>query len=171
MGKNTVLGLTIFAMALPISIFHITDTGASITYIVGLFYSYFRASAAFGPFTLSVSDSGILEFPDMDGTYSETSFFSQDAWEQVWGTDDGQTMMILWAATLALAALAFIIAIFDPKTGGIFLIFAAISSLAFTILGYTVLDDLFAGGTIYPIPVATLFFLIAGIIALRTEEF
>ena len=166
MGKNTVLGLTIFAMALPISIFHVTDTGGSLTYVVGLFYSYLRLD--FG--ILTIDSSGILEFSDITG---DTSFFSQEAWETIFGTDDGQTMMILWAVTLALAALGLIITTFDPKTGGIFILLAAFSSIAFAIMGYLALDDMWSGFdlTIYPIPVAALFYLIAGIIGLRTAEF
>jgi len=80
-------------------------------------------------------------------------------------------MMILWAATLALVALGFLITFFDPKTGGIFLILAAIAGFAFTLMGYTVLDDNLGAATIYPIPIGALFLLIAGLIGLRTEEF
>ena len=164
MGKSSVLGLTIFAMMLPLSVFYISD-GGTWTWVIGLFYAYFRFSNG-----TSISDFGIMEYPS--DFVSETSFFSQDAWEQVWGTDDGQTMMILWAVTLALVALGFIITTFDPKTGGIFILLASFAGFAFAFMGYTVLDDqLGAGVTIYPIPIGALFLLIAGIMGLKTEEF
>jgi hypothetical protein len=170
MGKNSVLGLTIFAMVLPISVFYVDFNGLDATWVIGLFYAYFRVSAGFGPVTVSADEYGILEYPDVG--YTERSFFSVDAWKEVWGADDGQTMMILWAATLALVALGFLITFFDPKTGGIFLILAAIAGFAFTLMGYTVLDDNLGGAaTIYPIPIGALFLLIAGLIGLRTEEF
>ena len=166
MGKNGVLGLTFFAMILPISIFHITDTGASLTVAVGLFYSYVRIDFL----GWTVDSFGILEFSDIGG---ETSFFSQDSWESMFGVDDGQTLMILWAVTLALAALGFIITTFDPKTGGIFILLAAFSSIAFAVMGYLAYDDFYSGYdvTIYPIPIGALFYLIAGIMGLKTEEF
>lgn len=164
MGKSAVLGLTIFAMILPISVFYVSD-GGSWTWVIGLFYAYFRLSNG-----TSLSDFGIVEYPS--DFYSETSFFSQDAWEEVWGTDDGQTMMILWAATLALVVLGFIITTFDPKTGGIFLLLASFAAFAFAFMGYSVLNDQIPGDvTVYPIPIGALFLLIAGIISLRTEEF
>ena len=166
MGKSAVMGLTIFAMVLPISVFHITDGGGSLTYVIGLVYAYLRFDL--GPWT--IDEFGILEYSGISG---DTSFFSQDAWENVWGADDGQTMMILWAATLALAALGLLITTFDPKTGGIFVLLAAFSSIGFAIVGYLALDDMWSGYdvSIYPIPIAALFYLIAGIMGLRTEEF
>ena len=165
MGKNSVLGMTIFAMLLPISVFYGTDSGFSFTIAIGLFYAYLR----FDILILTIDTFGIFEFKDITG---ETSFFSQDSWEGMFGTDDGQTMMILWAATLGLAALGLLITMFDPKTGGIFILLAAFTSIGFAVMGYMALDDVYGGLLdVYPIPIGALFYLIAGIMGLKTEEF
>ena len=169
MGKSAILILTIIAMGLPISVFHITGDYLGVDYddtmVLSLFWSYERYNIG----GLEDSDSGILEFPSENG---DSSFFSQDAWDDYW-EENGQQMMILWAATLALALLGFILLFFNSKNSGIFLILAAITSLAFTIRGYLIIDDVLSpvDPTIIPIPLAAIFFLIAGIMALKTEEF
>lgn len=179
--KNIATGIAVLALILPISIFQVSKESIdySQTIIIGVFYVY-ESVKLHGS---SLSGFGFLQFPEETSTYPPTyyepkSLFHEEAWEAKWAFAEGGEMWLLWQITFITAIVGTLMIAFKVtekfppkaknhmKIGGIFLLIAAITSLAFTIIGYQVLGDLYQ---VSAIPISTFFFLLAAIIAFRIE--